>query len=198
MSGEEEREKEQSSPGEEGTSPEVEDIELLRSRLEEAERERGQFHGLLQRVQADSLNYKRRVEEEREEIHRRANADLVLKLLPILNDYEQSLKNAPDADSAHPWVAGVEMVYHKLRGVLESFGVTRIEALGKSFDPLEHEAVLHEVRDDQEEGKVASVVREGYRLHGRVLRPAQVVVSKRAEGETPHQGGSDSPGKEKA
>ncbi|MBF8267807.1 MAG: GrpE protein [Dehalococcoidia bacterium] len=189
-------EKEQNSTGEEGPSPEVEDIELLRDRLKEAEREQGQFRGMLQRMQAESLNYKRRVEEEREEIHRRANADMVLRLLPILDDYEQVLKNAPDVSSSDPWVAGAQMVYHKLRGIMESLGVTRIVALGKSFDPMEHEAVLHEVRDDQEEDKVASVVREGYRLHGRVLRPAQVVVSKRAEGKPPHQGGSDSPGKE--
>ena len=88
------------------------------------------------------------------------------------------------------------MVYRNLKGVLESFGVTQIEALDKTFDPLEHESVFYEVSEDYEEGKVMSIVREGYKLHGRVLRPAQVTVSKRKEEESSHEEISDSSGKE--
>ena len=172
------------------------DVELRQAQLEEAQREVDQFRNLLQRVQADSVNYKRRVEEEREELQKRANANLVIRLLPVLDDFERALQHIPRDDSLSPWLAGVELVYRNLKGVLESFGVTQIEALDKTFDPLEHESVFYEVSEDHEEGKVMSVVREGYKLHGRVLRPAQVTVSKRKEEESSNEEISDSSGKE--
>jgi molecular chaperone GrpE len=187
---------EQDRPTGEDPPKDVYDIELLKAMLEDAERERSQFRDLLQRVQADSLNFKRRMEEEREGLYHRFSADLVLKLLSILDDHERALQNAPDVDSVRPWAVGVEMVYRNFKGVLESLGLTHVEALGNTFDPLEHEAVLHEVNDDREEGMVTSVVREGYKLHGRILRPAQVVVSKRADWESTHREGADSREKE--
>ncbi len=179
-------EEEETRDGNEEEAPQeadaVLDIDQLKAELEEAQRERGQYHNLLLRVQADSVNYKRRVEEEREELQQRANAVLVLQLLPTLDDFERAIQHAPDDDALRPWAEGVEMVYNKLKGILESFGVTRIEALGMGFDPYEHEALLREFADGIPEGKVVSVVREGYKLMGRVLRPAQVTVSKgRAE-----------------
>ena len=178
---------------EEETAPEV---ELQQAQLEEAQREVDQFRNLLQRVQADSVNYKRRVEEEREELQKRANANLVIRLLPVLDDFERALQHIPRDDTLSTWLAGVELVYRNLKGVLESFGVTQIEALDKTFDPLEHESVFYEVSEDHEDGKVMSIVREGYKLHGWVLRPAQVTVSKRKGEESPHEEISDSSGKE--
>jgi len=178
---------------EEETAPEV---ELQQAQLEEAKREVDQFRNLLQRVQADSVNYKRRVEEEREELQKRANTNLVIRILPVLDDFERALQHIPRDDTLSTWLAGVELVYRNLKGVLESFGVTQIEALNKTFDPLEHESVFYEVSEDHEEGKVMSIVREGYKLHGWVLRPAQVTVSKRKEEESPHEEISDSSGKE--
>jgi molecular chaperone GrpE len=175
------------------TAPEV---ELQQAQLEEAQREVDQFRNLLQRVQADSVNYKRRVEEEREELQKRANANLVIRLLPVLDDFERALQHIPRDDTLSTWLAGVELVYRNLKGLLETFGVTQIEALDKTFDPLEHESVFYEVSEDHEDGKVMSIVREGYKLHGWVLRPAQVTVSKRKGEESPHEEISDSSGKE--
>lgn len=194
-----ESEKEQVKEGE-STPKETAGAELLHAQLEEAQREVAQFRNMLQRVQADSVNYKRRVEEEREELPKRANASLVTRLLPVLDDFERALQHIPKDDAFSPWLAGVELAYRNLRGVLDSFGVAQIEALGKTFDPLEHESVYYEVSDNHEEGKVVSVIRAGYKLHGRVLRPAQVTVSKRKEGkqeeESYHESIMDSPGKE--
>ena len=165
-----------------GAGPESEaEDDLLQARLEEAQREVDQFRNLLQRVQADSLNYKRRVEEEREELQRQANTNLVIRLLPVLDDFERAMRHVPQDDAIVAWLAGVELVGRNLAGVLESFGVTRIEALDAPFDPAEHESVSYEVSDAREEGIVLSVIREGYKLSGRVLRPAQVTVSKRSE-----------------
>jgi molecular chaperone GrpE len=194
MSAEEEKEqsKTEGVAAPEGTT----EVEQRLAQLEEAQREVDQFRNLLQRVQADSVNYKRRVEEEREELHKRANANLVIRLLPVLDNFEQALQHIPPDDALRPWLAGVELVYRNLTSVLESFGVTPIEALGKTFDPMEHESVFYEVSEDHEEGKVVSIVREGYKLHGRVLRPAQVTVSKKKEEESSHDGMSDSSWKE--
>lgn len=164
-----------------GAAQESESDGELQARLEEAQREVDQFRNLLQRVQADSLNYKRRVEEEREELQRQANASLVLRLLPVLDDFERALGHIPRDDAISAWLAGVELVGRNLAGILESFGVTRIEALDSPFDPAEHESVSYEVNDSREEGIVMSVIREGYKLNGRVLRPAQVTVSRRSE-----------------
>ena len=152
----------------------------LQARLEEAERERNQFHDLFLRERADSLNLKRRAEEEREELQRQANANLVLRLLPVLDDFERALQHAPQDDGVSSWLAGVELVARNLLGVMESFGVTRIAAQDAPFDPAEHESVSSEICDTREEGIVLSVIREGYRLHGKVLRPAQVTVSKKS------------------
>ena len=177
---EEERDELSSTREDEGVG-DAEDLDLLRAQLEEAQREATQFHALLQRVQADSVNYKRRMEEERTELQQRANESLVLRLLPVLDDYQRALQYVPDVEEFKPWTAGVELVYRNFKGALESFGVTQIQALGMGFDPMEHESVSYEVNEELEEGMVISVVREGYKLHGRVLRPAQVIVSRRKE-----------------
>ncbi len=174
---------EQMERGEAETGTDAE-ADAGQARLEEAEREVEQFRNLLQRVQADSLNYKRRVEEEREDLQKRANANLVIRLLPVLDDFERSLQHIPSDNALSSWLAGVELVGRNLRSVLESFGMTRIETLDKTFDPLEHESVSYEVSEDHEEGRVMTVIREGYKLHGWVLRPAQVTVSKRKEDES--------------
>lgn len=177
---EEERD-ELSSTREDSEVGDEEDMDLLRAQLEEARREATQFHALLQRVQADSVNFKRRMEEERTELQQRANESLVLRLLPVVDDYERALQYVPDVEEFRPWAAGMELVYRNFRGVLESIGVTPIQALGMGFDPTEHESVSFEVTEEHDEGMVVAVVREGYKLNGRVLRPAQVTVSRRKE-----------------
>jgi molecular chaperone GrpE len=162
--------------------PALEDqLEALRAELEEANRERGEFKSLLQRVQADFINYRRRVEEEREEYQRQANARLILKLLPVLDEFSLALDHAARTEAEVPFLEGVRLIHRKLLALLESEGVSRIEALGKGFDPWEHEAMAYQETNECEEGKVVMVLRDGYKLHGRLLRPAQVVVAKRPE-----------------
>jgi molecular chaperone GrpE len=157
--------------------------ELLRAEMEEASRERDQFRSLAQRIQADFINYRRRMEEERQELQRSANARLILDLLTVVDDFRRALESAPAEGDHASWGEGVEIIYRKLQRVLEREGVTPIEALGKSLDPWEHEALLFQESPDHADGEVIVVVQEGYKLHGKVLRPAQVVVAKRAEAE---------------
>ena len=129
-----------------------------------------------QRSAADFSNYRRRTDEERATISQFSNAMLISKLLAVLDDFDRALENVP-ADAHDPWIEGVKLVERKLRSVLESEGVTPIEALGKPFDPNVHEAVAHEETTEYPDNTVIGEVQRGYRLHDRVLRPSLVRVA---------------------
>lgn len=143
------------------------------------EREKAQSYlANWQRAAADFQNYKRRVEQEREELTRFASAALIINILPLLDDLERALQNVDTHLAGLTWVDGIRLIYRKFRSVLEVSGVQEIEADGADFDPTVHEAVAF---GEGDEGKVISVVQKGYTLGGRVLRPAMVVVG-RAKG----------------
>ena len=169
-----------SAEGDEPAS-EMEDLALLKEQMEEALREKDQFRTMAQRAQADLVNYRRRVEEERGEVRRNANAQLLLKVLSIADDLQLAMAHLPDDAVAPGWVDGLRLVQRNLEQVLDSEGVTQIQAEGQPFEPREHEAVSYEETPDGQEGMVLRVIRDGYKLHGRVLRPAQVAVSKAQE-----------------
>jgi molecular chaperone GrpE len=152
-------------------------VEPQRDDAEGVEPDAERLQEVLQRLQADFINYKRRVEREREEYANSANKELILKLLPVVDDLERALEALPDEAAGCHWGRGVGLVWRKLMAILEEEGVSEIEAAGKDFDPWEHEAVFCDESADGEEGKVKSVVRHGYRLGDTVIRPAQVVVS---------------------
>lgn len=162
--------------GEQPDSPE--EAPTLEERLEEAERERSQFKEMAHRAQADLANYRRRVEEEREERSRAIAGGFVLKLLPIIDDLQRALESAPDNASGEPWVEGVRLIERSVHSVLNSEGVSQMDDVeGKLFDPREHEAVFSVETENLQEGIVVSVIRRGYTHRGKVLRPAQVSVS---------------------
>ena len=159
--------------------PEAQDEnDQLGARLEEALREKDQFHSLAQRTQADFVNFKRRVEEEKIELQRFANSGLILKILSVVDDYERVLLHMPDEGVDHQWLEGIKLVKRNLDLLLVSEGVKRIQADHGDFDPNLHEAVLFQESDEFEEGKVLQIVREGFSLYDRVIRPAQVAVSR--------------------
>jgi molecular chaperone GrpE len=148
-------------------------------RLLEEERQKAQsYMSSWQRSAADFVNYKRRVEQEREEFSRLAGAALIINILPILDDLERALQGVDSHLAGLTWVDGIRLIHRKFQAVLEMNGVNEIEADGAAFDPNLHEAVAF---GPGEEGKVISVVQKGYMLHGRVLRPAMVVVGKNQE-----------------
>ena len=137
-------------------------------------RERDDFRELAQRVQADFENYRKRMLREQTEKIERANESLIEQLLPVLDTFELALANLAEADEQVR--KGVELVYADLLGVLEKAGLARIDALGKPFDPHEHEAVAQE--DGAGDPVVFDILRSGYRLKDRVLRPATVRVTR--------------------
>ena len=162
------------------------ELDRLRAELEEAEREKGQFKNLAQRVQADFVNFRRQADEAQVEFQRSANAQIILKLLPILDDLERAAGHGAEgpAGAEEGWLMGVRLIARKFLAVVEEAGAQRMEALDKPFDPWEHEAVSYEETAEQPDGQVLAVVREGYKLHGKVIRPAMVTIAKAPQSES--------------
>jgi molecular chaperone GrpE len=147
----------------------------LEERLAKAEEEAKKFRDNWHRAEADFQNFKRRTEQEREELRRYGNVSVIINLLPVLDDFERAFSSLDSHLAGLSWFDGILLIYRKLRQLLENAGVSVIETEGKEFDPRLHEAVAHV---EGEEGKVISEVQRGYKLHDRVLRPAMVVVGK--------------------
>lgn len=143
------------------------------SNSEDLARERDEMRALAQRVQADFENYKKRVQRDQAEVSERGAALLVEQLLPVLDNFDLALLNLDEADDKVR--KGVELVYADFVAVLERAGLERIPTDGQPFDPEVHEAVLHEPGEG--DPTVVETMRSGYRLKGRVLRPAMVKVS---------------------
>lgn len=145
------------------------------------EQERDQFKAIAQRTQADFLNFKRRTDQEKGMVVRNAAAQVLSRLIPVLDDLERAAEALPE-DAPESWKDGIRMVFQNLQSLLQAEGVSKYEpAPGDTFDPAEQEAVYYQPTTDQQAGAVLSLVRAGYRTADRVLRPAQVVVAKAPE-----------------
>jgi molecular chaperone GrpE len=151
----------------------------LAERLAEVERERDGYLDDLQRVAAEFENYRKRVLKEQTRAVELAAEPVMAKLLEVLDEFELALMAADRSPDFESFARGVEMVYAKLTDVLRSEGLERIDAQGKPFDPERHEALLQTESGDAGEPRVADVLRTGYTLKGRVLRPAGVKVTGR-------------------
>ena len=157
------------------------DADLLQQRMEEAERESGQFRTMAQRAQADLVNYKKRAAEEIEETRRQTASGLLLRIVAARDDIQRALDLVPEGGAAEGWAEGLGLVMRNIDTALEVEGVTRTMVLGMPFEPWECEAVHYVETDQAAEGTVVSVFREGFSHRGKVLRAAQVVVAKRPE-----------------
>ena len=129
-----------------------------------------------QRAQADFANYQKREEAKQTEILEFAKEVTIVKLLPTLDALHQGLRHAP-AGVDEKWLAGINGTLAQLDKVLAEMGVKQIEAVGKSFDPNFHEAV-REVEGD-EDGIIVEDLQTGFEINGKVIRPSQVVISKK-------------------
>lgn len=152
---------------------EPETVKELKQALDEEKAKADKYLANWQRSEADLINYRKRVEQEREETIKFANADLVMSMLPVLDDMERAFASIPHTLAKQDWVNGFKMIERKLRSALEAYGVSEIKAEGEPFDPRFHEAVRY---GKGKEGMVVEVIRKGYKLNDRVIRPAMVVV----------------------
>jgi molecular chaperone GrpE len=156
----------------ESSATETQDEELASARAKAQT-----YLDLAQRTQADFVNYKRRVELDRSDYARSARADIILKFLPVIDDFERAVENLPASLASNDWAQGVALIQRKLHAALDQLGVKPLEAVGKPFDPYQEEAVLHEPSATYPPETVTRIVRSGYVLDGKVIRPAQVIVS---------------------
>ena len=153
----------------------------LEEQLAEIEAKAGEYLDGWQRARAELSNFKKRTERDRELLKQSLQSDILMGLLLVLDDFDRALENKPDfpeGNGASEWAGGIELIYKKFVGQLDELGVTAIEALNEPFDPTYHEAVMEAESPDCEAGHVMEVVRKGYMIGDKVLRPSMVVVAK--------------------
>ncbi len=158
------------------------EVESLHAELDAARREAAEMRAAWQRSAADFQNYRRRSDQEREASLGLASESLLRKLLAVVDDFDRALEAMPAELEQTGWVEGIWLVERKLRALLDSEGVTAIEAVGQPFDPREHEAVVHQETTEAPDGTVIAELQRGYRLRDRVLRPSLVAVANNVGG----------------
>jgi molecular chaperone GrpE len=165
---------------EEGTDERTAGAEATASQTEAKPATPDENLAALQRMAADFSNYRKRNDAERVEFAKFAKADLIAKLIDILDAYDRALATIPEELKTSAWVEGMWLIERKLRQILEAEGLQAIDSLGKPFDPYQHDAVAH-IESDEPEGTVIKEHQKAYRLHDRVIRPAMVTVAKKRE-----------------
>ena len=165
-------------PTGEGEQP-IDLFKDLMDQLKQAKAEAAENLDGWQRARAEFANYKRRTDAERIELSANAGADVLKRVLPIVDDFDRAAATLPDELKSQPWVNGVMLVHRKLTSLLEQSNVKPIAAKpGDAFDPNLHEAITHEDAEQIESGHIIGEVQRGYKLGERVLRPAMVRVAR--------------------
>jgi molecular chaperone GrpE len=159
-----------------GEAPEL-SVEELEAQLDAAKALAAEHLTSLQRTAADFANFKRRTSEDRERELGLASELLLRKLLAVADDFDRARDAMPTELKGVGWIDGVVLVDRKLRALLESEGVTIIEAVGRPFDPREHEAIASVPGTGRPDGEIVAEVQRGYRVRDKVLRPALVAVA---------------------
>lgn len=156
----------------------VEQYEALLQELEEWKVKSEEYLDGWQRARAEFANYKKRVERDQAQAYQMAAANIYKDFLDVLDDLERALKDRPEGDEVAVWASGIQLIYRKLLSLLEADGVTVMEAENQFFDPNIHEAISSEDNDDYESGQIIEVLKQGYFVGDKVLRPALVRVAK--------------------
>src|SRR5262245_44064944 len=156
----------------------VAQIETLTKERDAALGTAEEYLGALQRERAEFQNFKRRTTEERMRDLGLAGEDLIRKVLALADDFDRAIEARPDSIAEDAWFEGIEAIDRKLRLLLESEGVSAIDAEpGKPFDPREHEAIANVPGSGRPDGAIVEEIRRGYRLRDRVIRPALVALA---------------------
>ena len=148
--------------------------------LDKLQKEKDDQYDLLLRKQAELENYRKRVEKEKQDLRLAVQAEVMERLLPILDAFQKglsSLKEAPEDSELQTYREGYDLMHKEIQSVLHRYGVTEIPGVGTQFDPNVHEAVVREVTREHEEGEILTEYRKGYKIKDRLLRPTQVRVA---------------------
>ena len=158
---------------------EAQELAALRAQLAEAEQKTAEYLDGWQRTQAAFANFRKRSEAEQANWRVMANAALLARILPVLDDFRRAFEVLPAELEGHAWMNGIVLIRRKLQGILDAESVKQIEVKpGDPFDPLVHQAVLYQVVEGFGEGQIVTEIENGYLLGERVLRPSMVVVAK--------------------
>ena len=153
-------------------------VSSLKTSLEQAQQETAGNLDTAQRAQAEMVNFRRRTDEDRIANAKYANSRLIANILPVLEELDLAITHTESGTEINDsFLEGIKLIQRKLTSVLESEGVAAIEAVGLMFNPMEHEAVGTEESTEVEPGYITQILRPGFRLHDRVIRPVQVMVA---------------------
>jgi molecular chaperone GrpE len=155
----------------------LEEVENLKNELNEMRTKADEYLDGWQRARADFANYKKRVDRDQAQVYQLAVSSIVKRYLDVVDDLERALKNKPQQGDGAVWAEGIELVYRKMLALLESEGVKQMDAQGEIFDPNLHEAISQEAHPEYEDGQIIEVIKQGYLLGDRVIRPALVRVA---------------------
>ena len=145
------------------------------------EKEYKELYDKYVRLHAEFENFKRRMTKDKQEAIKFANQELIRQILPFVDNLERSLQHADESKNIDALKEGIEMTIKDFLKTLEKSGLEAIPAEGEPFDPNVHEAIMQEERNDMEPNTVVQELQRGYKLHGRVIRPATVTVSKKKD-----------------
>ena len=149
----------------------------MEKKLKECQKQRDEYLAGWQRSRADFLNYKKEEVARLQEFLKYVNEEAILKILPILDNFEEAEKEIPE-DKKDDYLKGLLQIKTQLQDFLKNQGVEKIKALGEKFDPNFHEVAEEVALNDKESGIIIEEVKKGYLLNGKVIRPAKVKVSK--------------------
>lgn len=156
---------------------ELTEVETLREEIDLLQQQSNEYLDGWQRERAEFANYKKRKERESQQLRESITGNIIRKYLEVVDDLERALQNRPADDEGASWAEGIELVYRKFLTALESEGVVQMQVEGTQFDPNLHEAISQEPSEEFESGQVIEVLRKGYMLGERVLRPASVRIA---------------------
>lgn len=153
--------------------------EIPQKDIKELESQAKEYLEGWQRAKADYANLKRRVDEDLQRVAKFANEDLILKVIPVLDNFRRAFKHIPQEHKESDWVKGIKQVERQLEEMLKQEGLEKMELLGKEFDPGEAEAMGFDIKNEYKDGEVCEVLEDGYKLKDKVIRAAKVKICKK-------------------
>ena len=169
------------------SKPKRNDLDKLRDKIDNLQKEKDELFGKLQRISADYANFQKRVPKQIADTICYEREKIIKTLLPVLDNFEHTLQKAHSAENVDVLIKGVQIIYDQMLDILKSHGVEQIKALGEKFEPALHQAIMQQAKSEQEENIVLEEFQKGYKLNGRVIRPTKAIVNKLPSEETTQQ-----------
>ena len=160
------------------SKPKRNDLDKLRDKIDNLQKEKDELFGKLQRISADYANFQKRVPKQIADTICYEREKIIKTLLPVLDNFEHTLQKAHSAENVDVLIKGVQIIYNQMLDILKSHGVEQIKAPGKNFDPALHEAMMQKAEPEKKDNIVLEEFQKGYKLNGRVIRPSKVIVNK--------------------